>query len=171
MEAKTKGFFVADSLIRVLCLLFFLLGILKFHGLMFPSEAMREYLSLANPLLFFFSNRWVLYATALIEIVIGVCGLGGKDVSLTYRTGLLLWFTIVATAYKLSLILMHYQGPCGCLLGINKFLPMSTTAQRSLTNTLLVVTALASIFVLLYLRKLKPDVSGLGQQLKKKCLI
>jgi len=138
---------VSDLLIRALSALFLCLGILKLHGIVFPQDTMREYLGIANPIVSFLPNRVVLVVGALVEIVIGTYGLRNSE-RLSWRAGCLLWLALVMVSYRISLLFVHYTGPCGCLLGVNRFLPIRIGTQRAIADMIIVVSILASIFVL-----------------------
>jgi hypothetical protein len=136
--------------IRLLGLLFCLIGVLKLHTLIFPDTALKEYLALPNPL-FIIPNKYLLLVAALVEIIVGFvtfrCLLTPKRIAL-----LILWFSLAALAYKVSLALVHYEGPCGCLLGIHKLIPVSMKMQKWFTDILLLFSILVSILVIIECR-------------------
>lgn len=138
---------VSDILIRTLSALFLCLGVLKLHGIVFPQDTLREYLGIANPIVSFLPNRVVLVVGALAEIVVGTYGIRNSE-RLSWRAGILLWLALVMVAYRISLLFVHYTGPCGCLLGVNRFLPLRIGTQRAIADMIIVVAILACIFVL-----------------------
>lgn len=149
-EAKPRtSFRLADLLIRVVSLLYLSIGLLKLHGLAFPADTMGVYLGLSNPIVFFLTNRVILAAAALVEVIVGLAGLNLK-LPLNLRAGFLFWLCIVAFAYKIGLAIVDYKGPCGCLLGLNRFLPLSVGTQKSLADIILIVTVFVSLAVLIY---------------------
>jgi hypothetical protein len=141
---------LANKLTQSCGLLFLALGILKLHSILFPDVLAGEFLGFSNPI-FIVANRNVLGISTILEIGVGVIALkGGK--SLFVRSGLLLWLACSALAYKFALALVHYQGPCGCLLGINRFLPIPISTQNWLSDIILLVTILISLCILIYAR-------------------
>ena len=142
---------VANGILCVFGILYTSLGILKLHGLIFPEDTMREYLRLSNPVIFFLANRTVLGFAALVEILVGMFVLR-KGETVFARSGFLLWVTLAATAYRSALAHVHYNGPCGCLLGINRFLPISAKTQRSVADIILVATIVVAMVMLIYAR-------------------
>lgn len=141
------------------------IGIIKLHGLLFPAPEMREYLRLSNPIFFFLSNRIVLFAAALTEIGVGSFALRSSHYSLRTRSGLLVWACVIALAYKLGLAVVHYKGPCGCLLGLNRFLPLTIGHQKALADVILISTLVLSLFAfgLTLLKRYQPKLAGATQ--------
>jgi hypothetical protein len=138
----------ADKLMRLLGALYLSLGVLKVQGLAFPESTLEEYLRLPNPVLFFLSNRAVLGIGALLEVFIGTYGLRSHH-TLTARAGLLLWLAGSSILYKIALVFVRYKGPCGCLLGVNRFLPLRMGTQREIADYITIGTLLATLSVLL----------------------
>ena len=114
---------VAEQMIRLLALLYLCIGILKLHSLFFPQTVMAQYLRMPNPIFVYLTNHTILMLAAVAEIAVGVYASVSRD-SLLWRSAAMLWLTAAAFAYKLCLAAVHYTGPCGCLLGINRFLPI-----------------------------------------------
>lgn len=139
----------ADMCVRLLGLIFLALGVLKMHALFYPEGAMREYLGIGNPILSFVPNRIVLLAAAFGEIMVGIYSYSRKS-TLVMRSGLLLWFSFTALAYKLLLALVQYHGPCGCLLGINRFIPLSIGTQNWLADIIGIAAFLVSLPLFAY---------------------
>ena len=144
---------LAEVGIRGISLLFLLLGLLKLHGVMMAQGTFATFLQLPNPIVSFVSNGSVVSLAAVAEILIGYRGL--RAGSLTFRGSLLLWFVGGALLYKVALIYVNYRGPCGCLFGINKILPLSAGQQRSLSDLILFLTAVIASTAILYDRWLK----------------
>ena len=130
----------------------FFWGICKALGLLWPTtEGMEEYLRLANPILPFLKNRVIIAAAALAEISVGTYALNNKP-NLAGRSGALLWIASMTGAYKIALFYVNYHGPCGCLLGLNKFLPMTPSHQRLMADALLVAIFLIMLPVFVFSR-------------------
>jgi hypothetical protein len=111
-------------------------------------------LGLANPIVFFLTNRTVLSLAAAAEIAVGAHALRSiTPVSL--RAAPLMWLACCALVYKVGLALVHYKGPCGCLLGINRFLPLRPGAQRWVSDVIVVVAVIVSVAVLILDRRLR----------------
>ncbi len=140
---------VADVCLRLLGLIFLVLGVLKLHGIFYPEDTMWEYLGLSNPILSFLPNRAVLLGAALAEIGVGICNVSPK-IALDARSSLLLWFSSTTLAYKVMLALVKYDGPCGCLFGINRFIPLNTSTQSLISDIIVIVTFLVSLPLLVY---------------------
>jgi hypothetical protein len=138
---------ICDVTMRGFGLLFCLLGLLKLHGLAFPDMVGQSYLLLPNALFSFISNRTVVAAAAAMELAIGFYCL--KDKPLIGKAGFMSWFVVCSLAYRYSLRLINYTGPCGCLLGVNRFLPMTIKTQRILADYILGAAAAACVGVLL----------------------
>jgi hypothetical protein len=156
-SAHTKVDICVRYIIRLFGLTYFVLGLLKLHGLLFPVDAMVDYLGMPNPILFFFTNQMVLITAAFIEIPVGLFILISKR-ELRTLAGVLLWITAIAICYKFGLAAVHYKGPCGCLLGINRFLPISTATQKSLSDIILVAALIASLTAMCYAKIVKKYV-------------
>jgi hypothetical protein len=134
---------------RVTGLVLCCLGLLKFHGLLFPDLMATEYLRVANPIFFVLPNRWVLALAAVLETYVGLLAMkAGYPVSL--RAGLVLWLSLATVAYKAGLVLVRYEGPCGCLLGFNRFLPMTMRTQKLVITILLPALIILSSSILIY---------------------
>lgn len=153
---------VADVCLRLLGLLFLILGVLKLHGLFYPEATMREYLGLSNPILSFLPNRAVVLGAALAEIGVGMCSISTK-IALGARSGLLLWLSFTTLAYKVLLALVKYDGPCGCLLGTNRFLPLSPSTQSLVADVIVLGTLLASLLLLMYAQWSKRATAATGR--------
>jgi hypothetical protein len=144
---------IADAAIRGMGLLFLALGALKFHGIMLARDTWAAYVHLPDAIFSFFPNSTIFTLAALCELVIGMrCLRHGR---LAVRASLLLWFAGGAFVYKIGLIFVKYSGPCGCLFGINRFLPLSTSRQRWISDIILVITVIISLAVIVYDRWLK----------------
>jgi hypothetical protein len=139
---------LADMCLRLLGLTFLALGILKLHGLFYPETTMSEYLDLSNPIFSFLSNRVVLLGAAIAEICVGA-GCLSPNADFRARSGSLLWLSAVTLAYKALLVVAKYEGPCGCLLGLNRFLPLSTSTQNGIADVIVIVTFVVSLALLL----------------------
>jgi len=135
---QPPSFAIIRGVCRLFGLLLLALGTLKLLDLMFPSPKLLEYLSLANPILSLFSNRSVLFAASFVEICVG-CYLLTSRQHVAIHSGLLLWLVVVALCYRIGLAAVHYKGPCGCLLGINRFMPLSTATQTVLAEVILLL--------------------------------
>lgn len=124
-----------------------LLGTLKLLGSFVPTEVDRTYVRLSNPIFPFLSNQTVFFVASLAEIATGWFCMLGRNVLL--RSFGLLWFAIGALGYKVLLIFVNYSGPCGCLLGVNRLIPMSPKLQRTVADSMLATIFLvaAVIFV------------------------
>lgn len=158
---------IADAVLRLLGLIFFLLGALKLHGVLFPADTAREYLGLANPILYVLPNRVVLLAAALAELSVGKVVFSAKN-SLSARSCLLLWLSGTTLTYKVLLVLVRYHGPCGCLFGVNRFLPLSPAMQRWIADTVVLATIFVSMAVFLYARRLRrADQRRLGPEVTR----
>lgn len=142
-----------NALVRITGLLYLCLGVLKLHGILFPQETMSEYLSFANPVIFIVSNWSVLCIAATIEVFIGFCA--WQNTSLRERSAMLLWLASSMLVYKIALIFVEYKGPCGCLFGINRFIPLATGTQRWIADIVTLYTLLLSASILLFLRYMK----------------
>lgn len=119
--------------VGVLGFIFFVLGAIKLHGVSFSDGHYSVYLALSNPLFPFVSNRVVLGGAALLEIGVGYMLITGKG--RPFRGGVvLLWMCVVILAYRFLLRFIDYQGPCGCLFGINNLLPLDEMQQRTLSD-------------------------------------
>ena len=135
--------------VRLLGFIFVCLGALKLQGILFPEGAVMEYLGLTNPIVFFLSNRTVLSLAAIVEVIIGIVAVRGQR-PVSIRAGMLLWLALATLAYKTGLTLVHYHGPCGCLLGINRFLPLRAGTQRWVADFIILFTIIAASWVLIY---------------------
>lgn len=147
-DTSTAGF-MADKLIRLLGLFFLGLGVLELHAILFPDTVAAEYLKIRNPIVFFVPNFYVLTLAGAVEVFVGFNGLRGGN-SLRWRAGLLLWLSCATIAYKVALIFVRYKGPCGCLLGINRFLPLSPSTQGTIADSLILSSFVISLLVLIY---------------------
>lgn len=141
----------ADWAVRLFGLVFLGLGLFKFQGILFPQATLREYLGFPNPIVFFLSNRTVLSFAALIELLVGIHSLR-PGIAMSTRSGLLLWFAASTLAYKFALGFVHYKGPCGCLLGISRFLPFGANMQQTLASVVVLIALVVSLSVLIYAR-------------------
>jgi hypothetical protein len=143
------GGFMADKVIRLLGLLFLGLGVLKLQAIVFPDIVWAEYLKIRNPIFFFVPNFYVFTLAGAAEVFVGINGLRGGS-SLRWRAALLLWLSCATIAYKIALVFVHYKGPCGCLLGINRLLPLSISMQRTIAEALIISSLVVSLSVLIY---------------------
>jgi len=133
--------------------LYLILGILKVHGLLFPTVAMEQYLTLSNPVLFILKNSIVFYFVAVAEIIIGgYLAIARKS---PFKYGLLFWMLGMAFCYKICLIIVDYNGPCGCLLGIDHFLPISSSLQNTISDIILLATLAFTLSSLIFEYRLK----------------
>lgn len=130
--------------VGVLGFIFFVLGTMKLHGLFFSDGHYSVYLTLSNPVFPFISNRVVLGSAALLEIWVGYMLIAGKG--RPFRGGgLLLWMCVVILAYRFLLRFIDYQGPCGCLFGINILLPLDEMQQRTLSDFVVIIGFFAGL--------------------------
>lgn len=113
---------------------FVVLGILKLSGIILADSFNQTYLSLANPVFPVFTNRLVLAVGAMIEVGLGWF-ISRKSQS-SFRPLMLVWLCLVILAYRFLLGFVDYEGPCGCLFGINRLLPLSVPLQRALADFL-----------------------------------
>jgi hypothetical protein len=141
---------IVDWAVRVVSLLLLTLGILKLVGVVFPEMEVRPYLGLANPLVPFLPNRSVLTLAAVVEIFVGQHCLRSQPLS--ERSALLLWFAAGVFFYKGLLAFVRYHSPCGCLVGINRFIPLDPDSQRTIADLITVVAALVAATALAYTR-------------------
>jgi hypothetical protein len=144
----TVGRAVASGLMCGAGLVLCCVGVLKFHGLLFPEGAMKEYLHVSNPIFFFLPNIWVLALAAVLETYVGLLAMR-RGYPAPTRAALVLWLSLATVAYRAGLALVRYHGPCGCLFGINRFLPLSLHTQDLLATILLptLIVASASVIV------------------------
>ena len=107
-----------------------LLGHLKLLGLLERND----FLVLTNAIFAPLTNVTIVGIAGLVEIAVGLVAL----VSRKQLTGawLLLWLSCGMMAYKLGLALVGYKGPCGCLLGITRLVPLPTGLQREIADYL-----------------------------------
>jgi hypothetical protein len=138
----------SECVVRLLGVLFTLLGAAKLHGVILATDADSAFLDLQNPIVPLLANRSVMTVAALAEIVVGVCALSTRPVAL--RAGLLLWLAISTLAYKVALAAIKYRGPCGCLLGVNRFIPLKPSTQQWLAEWIVLAAVILSSAVLLY---------------------
>lgn len=145
MVRKTKILWVScicDGAMKVLGIILLVLGILKFHGLLFERDAYTaSYLSFHNPFFGFLTNRPVLAIAASLEIFVGwhvLCHRG------LFTASLLLWFSGLVVLYKVGLASIQYHGPCGCLFGVNTFLPFTAHEQRTISEFIIIATFVIS---------------------------
>lgn len=141
-----------DTVFRACGLLFLVLGCLKLHGVIIPEETFSSYLALSNPLVFFLSNRAVLSLAGIAEITVGGIVLR-RGIVPQQRAAILLWLSAVTLLYRFLLRFIDYHGPCGCLYGINRVLPLTTNQQRIMADILLIVTVGSSLLGVIVLRR------------------
>jgi len=121
-----------------------LLGQLKIFGLLEKNP----YFSLSNPVFPFLSNGLVTFLAAAVEIGIGLWIIS----TLRYIVGawLILWLSSGLFLYKLALGLIKYEGPCGCLLGLTRLIPMTPQRQRFVASELAAAMFVSSLLILLH---------------------
>jgi hypothetical protein len=137
-----------DSTLSVFSFFYLCLGGLKLLGVTFAATAAQQaYLLLPNPIMFFLPNRAVLGVAAVLEICVGVYGLQPKR-PVSRRAGLLLWLAAATIFYKMALVVVQYQGPCGCLYGINMLIPLRPDVQRWVADVISLSALLASVSAL-----------------------
>lgn len=151
--SHTALYTVILAIVRCLGVTYLCLGILKLHGLLFPQEVMQAYLSVSNPIIPFLANQTVLMVAAAAEILVGLYVLFSRN-SLSASCGLLLWLCAITMCYKLILVIVHYQGPCGCLLGIDRFLPIPIATQKLVSDIILLASLVISLGGCLYSSRL-----------------
>jgi hypothetical protein len=134
-------------LLVILGWLFVGMGLLTLHALVFPHDLLKDNLALPNPLSYVLSNRAVHTWGALLEIVVGVTAT--RQSRLAARAVLFLWLLWAMVAYKVTLVLLNYKGPCACLIGVSNLLPLSAGAQEALSSGVLLTTAILAVIVLL----------------------
>lgn len=135
-----------DWLLKPMGTAYLVLGALKLHGILSPDELTLDFLSASNPVIFMLSNRAVLALAAIAEMVVGWYVV--RDRPRVTQATALLWLAGASLAYKVALVIVNYQGPCGCLLGINRFVPVSSGTQRSVADGILVLTCVICISLL-----------------------
>lgn len=148
-NGKKRTRLVSGGIIRFFALIYFVLGILKLHGILSPQEVMIEYLRLPNPIFSFLTNEMVLGFASALELFTGGYVLFSKNTNL-FRSSMLLWLACITLFYKASLVVVHYKGPCGCLLGISRLLPISVSLQRSLSDLFLILSTFCLTAIVLY---------------------
>jgi hypothetical protein len=161
-ETKTRvrcasriGFCLADMTVRLFSFLFIILGALKLLAVIFPNTVeVDEFLKFNNAIVPFIPNRYALTLAAITELFVGYFGLQRKN-PLMIRSILLLWFSGVLLAYHIGLILIRYRGPCGCLLGINRIIPIRVGTQNSLAQIIMIATLIVSGIITIYARRTK----------------
>lgn len=107
-----------------------LLGNLKLVGLM-ERDA---FLALPHAIFAPLTNVTVVGLAGVTEIAVGVLVLVcRKPVAGAW---LLLWLCTGMLAYKVGLALVGYNGPCGCLVGLNRLIPLPTAVQQEVADYL-----------------------------------
>lgn len=121
-----------------------LLGQLKIFGLLEKNP----YFSLSNPLFPFLPNGLVTFFAAAVEMGIGIWIIS----TLRYIMGawLILWLSSGLFLYKLALALIKYEGPCGCLIGLTRIIPMTPQRQRLIASDLVAAMFVSSLLILLH---------------------
>lgn len=147
---QAKPLVISTYLIRCCGGVILTLGTLKLLGTFTPTDEMRTYVGLSNPIFTFVSNGFVFIIAALIEIAVGWFCLTSKSIISGASILLVLCFSLIF--YKIALIFVKYEGPCGCLFGINRFIPISTSKQRLIADIISIAILLVSITVLFYAR-------------------
>ena len=146
-------------LIRVFGGVYFFLGVLKLQNLLFAKDAMLDYLQSPNPIFYFLTNKPILLAAAVVELIVGLF-LMFPRMSLRTSAKMLVWVSAVTIGYKIGLTLVHYKGPCGCLLGINSLLPISIAAQKIIADVILGCAILLGICAMVSVKSEPPPDAG-----------
>ncbi len=129
-------------LVRTLGGVLLALGNLKLVGLMERDG----FLVLPNPIFAPLTNAVVVGLAGVAEIVVGVLALGvRKPVAGGW---LLLWLGTSVLAYRAGLALVGYKGPCGCLVGLNRVVPLPTAVQQELADYVVLAMLAASTWVI-----------------------
>jgi hypothetical protein len=138
---------ISDGLIGSLSLILLCLGIAKMLGVIYPADDQQAYLQLPNPIFQIVSNRVVLFGAAACEMCVGMYGLR-FDKSPRSRAGLMLWIASATLMYKVSLVFVGYNGPCGCLVGLTRLIPLNPGRQRWIADIIIAATLVISISIL-----------------------
>lgn len=145
---KRLGWLLSHT-IRLFGVIYVALGLLKLHNLSFPRDVTLEYLHLANPIFPVATNQVILMFAGVVELIAGffLVFFKGPLKTVSYT---LLWLVGITFAYKIGLLIIQYKGPCGCMLGINKLLPISMATQKWLSDIILIAALITSVVSLLY---------------------
>ncbi|HEY3760933.1 MAG TPA: hypothetical protein VGN23_04235 [Verrucomicrobiae bacterium] len=147
---------MANTAIQLISLTFILLGFLKFLAIVFPKTIeIEDFLKFGNAIFPFIPNAYLLAAAAIVEVLVGWFCLQRKN-SLLLRSIFILWFSAAVLLYEMGLVMIRYRGPCGCLLGINRIIPIQVSTQNALAQDIIIASFLITSAVMIYARRSQP---------------
>lgn len=92
-------------------------GLLKMHAMLGESQA----LGMPDPLVYWMSNRQVMFFAGVLELAAGWIFIGSRPSRI--QPLLALWLAALFLAYRWGLYCMDYHGLCPCLGSLTGFVP------------------------------------------------